>query len=97
MLIEELIIRGMLMGVSHLTDYNSKENIGVKLDLGSRNDSGRFITQSIKVMGAKTSDFIQSLDEVVSIQLQNITISCYMAGNRPALSIKASIATILEG
>ncbi|HEL2308972.1 TPA: hypothetical protein TZM86_000759 [Streptococcus suis] len=92
---EIIKLRGMLMGVASATDFESKAVIGVQLDVGYRTDSGRFMTNNIKIMGAKQTDFTNFLDEVVEIQLENVTITSYLQSNRAMLSIKAQKDTIL--
>lgn len=88
-------IRGMLMGVANQTDYETKKIVGVQLDIGVRSASGRFVTNTIKVLGANQADFISSLDELVVLELEDVTINSYMAGNRPALSVKAQKVAFL--
>ncbi|WP_161498501.1 hypothetical protein [Streptococcus suis] len=53
------------------------------------------MTNNIKVLGAKQDDFTTFLDEVVEIQLENVSITSYLKSNRAMLSIKAQKATIL--
>ncbi|HEM5204769.1 hypothetical protein [Streptococcus sp. A22] len=92
---EAVKIRGMLMGVASATDFETKAVLGVQLDIGYRAESGRFMTNNIKIMGANQADFTTFLDEVVEIQLENVTITSYLQSNRAMLSIKAQKATIL--
>ncbi|WP_105207622.1 hypothetical protein [Streptococcus suis] len=92
---ETVKIRGMLMGVASATDFETKAVLGVQLDLGYRTATGRFMTNNIKIMGAKQDDFTTFLDEVVEIQLENVSITSYLQSNRAMLSIKAQKATIL--
>ncbi|HFI0238485.1 TPA: hypothetical protein ACGPBH_001571 [Streptococcus suis] len=92
---EAVKLRGMLMGVASAIDFETKAVVGVQLDVGYRTDSGRFMTNNIKIMGAKQADFATFLDEVVEIQLENVTITSYLQSNRAMLSIKAQKATIL--
>ncbi|HEM4323941.1 hypothetical protein [Streptococcus suis] len=92
---EAVKLRGMLMGVASATDFETKAVIGVQLDVGYRAESGRFMTNNIKVLGAKQDDFTTFLDEVVEIQLENVSITSYLKSNRAMLSIKAQKATIL--
>lgn len=80
---------GMLLGVSDTKDYNSGSIIGATLQVGSRTESGRFATHSIKVMNVNASDFMKYLDSVVTLTLSNATMSAYMSGNSASLSIKA--------
>ncbi|HEM4138512.1 TPA: hypothetical protein U1W51_002133 [Streptococcus suis] len=92
---EAVKLRGMLMGVASATDFETKAIVGVQLDIGYRTEAGRFMTNNIKVLGAKQADFTSFLDEVVEIQLENVTITSYLQSNRAMLSIKAQKATIL--
>ncbi|HFI0119676.1 TPA: hypothetical protein ACGPB3_000811 [Streptococcus suis] len=88
-------IIGTLVGVAPATDFESKAVIGVQLDVGYRTETGRFMTNNIKIIGAKQADFTTFLDEVVEIQLENVTITSYLQSNRAMLSIKAQKATVL--
>ncbi|HEL2383636.1 TPA: hypothetical protein TZS71_001409 [Streptococcus suis] len=92
---EAVKIRGMLMGVASATDFETKAVLGVQLDIGYRTEAGRFMTNNIKVIGAKQDDFTTFLDEVVEIQLENVTVTSYLQSNRAMLSIKAQKATVL--
>ncbi|NQN31484.1 hypothetical protein HO915_00140 [Streptococcus suis] len=92
---ETVKIRGMLMGLSSATDFETKAVLGVQLDIGYRTATGRFMTNNIKVLGAKQDDFTTFLDKVVEIQLENVTITSYLQSNRAMLSIKAQKATVL--
>lgn len=69
--------------------------VGVQLDIGYRTETGRFMTNNIKILGAKQADFTNCLDEVVEIQLENVTVTSYLRANQAFLSIKAQKATIL--
>jgi len=80
---------GMLLGVSDTKDYNSGSIVGATFQVGSRTESGRFATHSIKVMNVNASDFMKYLDSVVTLTLSNATISAYLSGNNASLSIKA--------
>ncbi|CYV15364.1 Uncharacterised protein [Streptococcus suis] len=88
-------ITGNLVGVATATDFQSKSVVGIQLDLGRRNDSGKFVIDTVKILGGKQSDFINYLDEVVELQLEDVTISTYTRANQAFLSIKAQKATIL--
>ncbi|HFU3800651.1 TPA: hypothetical protein ACGO0I_001723 [Streptococcus suis] len=92
---EAVKVRGMLMGVTSATDFQTKNVVGAKLDLGRRTDAGKFVIDTIKVLGAKQTDFTNFLDEVVEIQLENVTISSYLRANQAMISLKAQKATIL--
>ncbi|HEM3472510.1 TPA: hypothetical protein U1B27_001238 [Streptococcus suis] len=92
---EAVKLRGMLMGVASAIDFETKAVVGAQLDLGYRTESGRFMTNNIKIMGAKQADFTSFLDEVVEIQLENVSITSYLQSNRAMLSIKAQKATVL--
>ncbi|WP_024412590.1 hypothetical protein [Streptococcus suis] len=92
---EIIKLRGMLMGVASATDFETKAVVGVQLDVGYRTETGRFMTNNIKVLGAKQADFATFLDEVVDIQLEGVTVTSYLQSNRAMLSIKAQKATIL--
>lgn len=89
--------RGMLLGVSDLVEFDTKKIVGAKLDVGSRTESGKFVTVTIKVTDAKVEDFTSVLDEIVDIQLENVIISSYLNSGRAQLSIKAqkAIVTVL--
>ncbi|WP_170238819.1 hypothetical protein [Streptococcus suis] len=86
---------GTLVGVATATDFQSKSVVGIQIDLGRRNDSGKFVIDTIKVLGGKQSDFINYLDEVVELQLEDVTIASYTRANQAFLSIKAQKATVL--
>ncbi|HFH9839487.1 TPA: hypothetical protein ACGONB_001083 [Streptococcus suis] len=88
-------ITGNLVGVAIATDFQSKSVVGIQLDLGRRNDSGKFVIDTIKILGGKQSDFTNFLDEVVEIQLEDVTITSYIRANQAFLSIKAQKATVL--
>lgn len=88
--------RGMIVGVSEDKDYNTGTVIGVRIDVGSRDENGRFQQQSYKIRGAVVNQFTHYIDEVVTLKLTNVSINSYMAGNRPAISIKADNAEIDE-
>ncbi|HEM6037270.1 TPA: hypothetical protein U2D13_000287 [Streptococcus suis] len=88
-------IIGNLVGVAPAMDFQTKSVIGVQLDLGRRTDAGKFVIDTIKVLGAKQADFTNFLDEVVEIQLENVTISSYSRANQALISLKAQKATIL--
>ncbi len=92
---EAVKLRGMLMGVASAIDFETKAVVGAQLDIGYRTETGRFMTNNIKVLGAKQDDFTTFLDEIVEIQLENATITSYLQSNRAMLSIKAQKATIL--
>lgn len=92
---EVIKLRGMLMGVTSATDFQTKNVIGAKLDLGRRTETGKFVTDTIKILGAKQADFTNFLDEIVEIQLENVTVTSYLRANQAFLSIKAQKATIL--
>lgn len=89
-------VRGMLLGVSEDKDYNTGTVIGVRIDLGVRDETGRFRQQSYKIRGAAVGQFTAYMDDVVTLKLTNVSINSYMAANRPAISIKADNAEIDE-
>ncbi|MEW4354977.1 hypothetical protein AB1I63_09040 [Streptococcus pneumoniae] len=92
---KSMILEGMLMGVSPATDFNTQATIGVTLDLGYRTDNGKFMTQSVKVLNASVSEFQSYLDTKIEVELEGVTVSSYLNGNRANLSVKAKSATIL--
>ncbi|HGC8952346.1 TPA: hypothetical protein ACG5KU_001324 [Streptococcus agalactiae] len=87
-------IRAMVMGLSDFIDYETKEKIGVTLDIGYRNQNGKFQTQNVKILGASLNDFSEYLDTIATITLADVTIVSYLNNNRAALSIKAQSATV---
>ncbi|HEM5430347.1 TPA: hypothetical protein U1629_001437 [Streptococcus suis] len=88
-------ITGNLVGVAPAFDYQTKSIIGVQLEFGRRTDTGKFVIDTIKVLNARQADFTNYLDEVVEIQLENVTISSYSRADQAMISLKAQKATVL--
>ncbi|HFI0144697.1 TPA: hypothetical protein ACGPBJ_001639 [Streptococcus suis] len=88
-------IVGNLVGVAPAFDYQTKSIIGTQLEFGRRTDTGKFVIDTIKVLNARQADFTNYLDEVVEIQLENVTISSYSRADQAMISLKAQKATIL--
>lgn len=94
---EEVVVTVTLLGLSQELDFETKQATGnVKLDVGFRNDTGKYITRVIKVNNSTVSEYTSYLDEKVNLRLQNVTFSAYLSNNRAALSIKAEKATVEE-
>ena len=97
LLCEEVLITVNLLGLSQEIDFETKQATGnVKLDVGFRNDSGKYITRIIKVNNSTVSEYTPYLDEKINLRLQRVTFSAYLSNNRAALSIKAEKATVEE-
>ena len=97
MFCEEVLLVVSILGVSPEIDFETKQATGnIKVDVGFRNSTEKYITRVIKIMNSTTDDLVSYLDEKITLRLEGVTFSPYLSNSRAALSIKAEKATIEE-